>query len=203
MAVVHSGRLGVLAPDGTVTDLDLPYTGWGAQLTADGDVVAGVAWTPTTLPVVVAVDTATGRPATAATPAARPGVGADAGGRRGAVGPRATHARPTRRRHRTPGCPTARAAVRRVRARRTDLDSPKRYSGQIAYFTSRGIGVVDVDHGGSTGYGRAYRELLRGQWGVVEVDDCEAVARWLLQQGRASAVAIRGGARAGGRCCRR
>jgi dipeptidyl aminopeptidase/acylaminoacyl peptidase len=75
--------------------------------------------------------------------------------------------------------------------------SPKRYSGQIAWFTSRGIGVVDVDHGGSTGYGRAYRELLRGQWGVVEVEDCEAVARWLLDDGRASAVAIRGGSAGG------
>ena len=71
------------------------------------------------------------------------------------------------------------------------------YDASKAFWTSRGFGVADVDHGGSTGQGRAYRELLRGQWGVVDVDDCEAVARWLLEAGRASAVVIRGGSAGG------
>ncbi|MFI6925513.1 prolyl oligopeptidase family serine peptidase [Nonomuraea spiralis] len=70
---------------------------------------------------------------------------------------------------------------------------------EIAYFTSRGIGVAVVNYGGSTGYGRAYRERLRHQWGVVDVHDCAKVARGLVQLGRADAarIAIRGGSAGG------
>lgn len=68
---------------------------------------------------------------------------------------------------------------------------------EAAYFTSRGIGVVKVNYGGSTGYGRAYRERLRHNWGVVDVLDCETVARWLMRTGRAERVAIRGGSAGG------
>lgn len=69
----------------------------------------------------------------------------------------------------------------------------------FAYFTSRGIGVVAVDYGGSTGYGRRYRERLRGQWGVVDVADCAAVARALVEEGVADErrLAIRGGSAGG------
>ncbi|MGD0321947.1 MAG: prolyl oligopeptidase family serine peptidase [Acidimicrobiales bacterium] len=70
---------------------------------------------------------------------------------------------------------------------------------QVAYFTSRGIGVVGVDYGGSTGYGREYRNRLRGQWGVVDVEDVVAVARSLAERGEADPrrLLIRG-ASAGG-----
>ncbi|MEU3309169.1 prolyl oligopeptidase family serine peptidase [Nocardiopsis sp. NPDC006832] len=63
-----------------------------------------------------------------------------------------------------------------------------------AYFTSRGIGVVDVDYGGSTGYGRSYRKRLHKEWGVVDVEDCAAVARALVDRGVADPerLAIRG-----------
>lgn len=72
-------------------------------------------------------------------------------------------------------------------------------SPKIAYFTSRGIGVLDVNYGGSTGYGRAYRERLLGQWGVVDIADVIAAARGLAEAGDADAarLAIAGGSAGG------
>jgi len=72
-------------------------------------------------------------------------------------------------------------------------------SAKIAYFTSRGIGVLDVNYGGSSGYGRAYRERLLGQWGVVDVDDVIAAARGHAGAGRSDPdrLAIAGGSAGG------
>jgi dipeptidyl aminopeptidase/acylaminoacyl peptidase len=69
----------------------------------------------------------------------------------------------------------------------------------IQYWTSRGWGVVDVNYGGSTGFGKAYRERLDGLWGVVDVADCAAAAQALVAQGKASAdrVAIEGSSAGG------
>ena len=69
----------------------------------------------------------------------------------------------------------------------------------IQLLTSRGIAVVDVDYGGSTGYGRAYRRELEGNWGVVDVDDCEAAAQYLVARGDVDPerVAIEGGSAGG------
>ena len=73
------------------------------------------------------------------------------------------------------------------------------FSLDTAYWTSRGLAVLDVNYGGSTGYGRAYRERLQRQWGVVDVDDCACGARALAEQGRVDGkrLAIRGGSAGG------
>ena len=69
----------------------------------------------------------------------------------------------------------------------------------IQYWTSRGIAVLDVNYGGSSGYGRAYRERLNGQWGIVDVDDCVNGARNLVERGEVDGnrLAIRGGSAGG------
>ena len=70
---------------------------------------------------------------------------------------------------------------------------------EFQYWTSRGFGIVDVNYGGSSGYGRAYRMRLNGNWGVVDVDDCVNAARYLVAQGLVDAkhVAITGGSAGG------
>ncbi|MER5421224.1 prolyl oligopeptidase family serine peptidase [Streptosporangium roseum] len=186
-------RLGVLDPaTGEMTDLDAPPTYWNPTVSTGGDLVAGVAASPYTPFEVVTVDLRTGAHAVLSPEKELPdrdvlpdpeavtfdGVHAHLYPPRGVSGPAPyvifVHGGPT----------SAGTMVLDV---------------EIAYFTSRGIGVADVNYGGSTGYGRAYRERLRHQWGVVDVRDCETVAHGLIAAGRAhpSKVAIRGGSAGG------
>jgi dipeptidyl aminopeptidase/acylaminoacyl peptidase len=70
---------------------------------------------------------------------------------------------------------------------------------EFLFWTSRGIGVVDVNYRGSSGYGRPYRQRLRGGWGIVDTDDCIAATRHLADGGEADGerLAIRGGSAGG------
>jgi len=77
--------------------------------------------------------------------------------------------------------------------------STSEFSSKVQYWTSRGFAIVDVNYGGSTGYGRAYRERLKGQWGVVDVQDVVAAAKFLGEQRKADPkrLIIRGGSAGG------
>ncbi|WP_435833374.1 LpqB family beta-propeller domain-containing protein [Streptomyces bungoensis] len=208
VAVVH-GRgaavLGILDPEtGEVVDTAGPWTEFAPALAAHGERVVAVGASPRTGYEVVELDTGTGR--------AR-AIGAR---HRDTVDP-AYYPRPTARTFTGPGGREVHAHVYPPHhPARTAPDGelppyviwahggptsrvPLVLDLEIAYFTSRGIGVAEVNYGGSTGYGRAYRERLREQWGVVDVEDCAAVARALAEEGTADPdrLAIRGGSAGG------
>lgn len=73
------------------------------------------------------------------------------------------------------------------------------HRSSIQYWTTRGFALVDVNYRGSTGYGRAYRERLYGNWGLVDVEDCVAAVEYLVRRGDVDGdrLAIRGGSAGG------
>lgn len=77
--------------------------------------------------------------------------------------------------------------------------APRSYQSMVQFWTTRGFAVLDVNHGGSTGYGREYRERLNGQWGVVDLDDIVTGASAMAAAGRVDGarLAIRGGSAGG------
>ncbi len=198
-------RLGLLDPESSeLTDLDLPFTEFLDGLSADGTTVAGVGGAPLEPNSVVRIDTATGactvlRAEIAELPDRRylpvprtvelegpygrvvhalvyPPSHPEAAGLSGEFPPYIVwvHGGPT-------GHVTARLSLEK------------------AYFTSRGIGIIDVNYGGSTGYGRLYRNRLNREWGVVDVADAKEAARSLAKAGEADGarLGIRGGSAGG------
>ncbi|MGC5011535.1 prolyl oligopeptidase family serine peptidase [Streptosporangium sp. DT93] len=206
VAVLHGRgnlRLGVLDPaHGTLKDLEVPYDGWEPVLATDGRSLVGIGYGPATPRSIVRIDIATGRTrelhrdaGQIPDPAYLPPVRAvELWGRSGRdahaflyppANPEARGEGPAPYVVFVHGGPTGQSVGA--------LDLEK------AFFTSRGIGVLDLNYGGSTGYGRAYRERLRGQWGVVDVEDAVAAAEWLADEGLAdpARIAIRGGSAGG------
>jgi dipeptidyl aminopeptidase/acylaminoacyl peptidase len=102
--------------------------------------------------------------------------------------------------HPTPGAPDVERPPLIVKSHGGPTSqSPAVFDLSTQYWTTRGFAVVDVNYGGSTGYGRAYRERLKGQWGIVDVDDCVNAARFLAESGHVDGrrMAIRGGSAGG------
>ncbi|MFB7027783.1 MULTISPECIES: prolyl oligopeptidase family serine peptidase [unclassified Streptomyces] len=208
VAVVHgtgTTSLGILDPErGDLVDAVGPWTEWTPALAVHGTRVVGVAAGPYGSYELVELDTRTGRaravgaahtdavdPAYYPEPRLRTFTG---------PGGREVHAQVYPPRH--PGFtgPDGELPPYVIRAHGGPTGhAPLVLDLEIAYFTSRGIGVAEVNYGGSTGYGREYRERLREQWGVVDVEDCAAVATALAAEGTAdpARLAVRGGSAGG------
>ncbi|EME96845.1 S9 family peptidase [Streptomyces mobaraensis NBRC 13819 = DSM 40847] len=208
IAVLHGAGaqvLGVLDSEtGAVADVAGPWTEWAPALDAHGTRVVGIAAGPAGGYEVVELDGRTGRarvvgaahrdvvdPAYLPRPEVRTFTGPDG---------REVHARIHRPRHPERAVPDGELPPFVVRAHGGPTGrTPLALDLGVAYFTSRGIGVAVVDYGGSTGYGRAYRERLRERWGVVDVEDCATVAGALIAEGVAdpARLAVQGGSAGG------
>jgi dipeptidyl aminopeptidase/acylaminoacyl peptidase len=198
-------RLGILEPDGTLTDLELPFTSlYPPQLRAAGDRLACLAAGPTRPTAVVLLDPAGGQvkvlrsseeaeldPGYLTEP--EPIEFPTAGGRTA----HALYYPPANREFQGPAGERPPLVVASHGGPTAGVSSGLHVGYQ--FFTSRGLAVVDVDYGGSTGYGRAYRQRLDGQWGIVDVQDCVAAARYLAGRGDVdpARLAIRGGSAGG------
>jgi dipeptidyl aminopeptidase/acylaminoacyl peptidase len=208
LAVLHGRgglRLGILDPETSdLADLDIKFGEFSAGLAADGTVIAGVAGGPSEPLSVVGVDMATGKVAVLRrevddVPDARYLPVPRQVELEGPYG-RIVHALVY-----APANPAVTAPAGElppyvvwVHGGPTG-NSVGLLDVEKAYFTSRGIGIIDVNYGGSTGYGRLYRERLRRQWGVVDVEDAKAAAMSLAKAGQADPqrLAIRGGSAGG------
>lgn len=206
IAVLHgAGRaqLAILDPEsGDLVDSPGPWTEWAAALAVRGTRIAGIAASPHSAYEIVELDTCTGRCRVVAEH------------HEDAVDP-AYYPKPQVRTFSGPGGRPVHAHLYPPHHPEREATGPAPYvvwahggptnrvplvlDLEIAYFTSRGIGVAEVNYGGSTGHGRAYRNRLREQWGVVDVEDCAAVARALVEEGSAhrAQLAVRGGSAGG------
>jgi dipeptidyl aminopeptidase/acylaminoacyl peptidase len=189
---------------GTGRELELPYVEFSHLTRVDSQHVAAVAGQAKSLASIVSIDLASGKATTLRSAGESPlqgdsissAVPIDFPSAHG----RTAHAfyyAPTNPRYRPePGDLPPLLAL--VHGGPTSQASPALRSS-VQFWTSRGIAVVDVDYGGSAGYGRAYRRVLNGNWGVVDVEDVIAAVRFLIGTQRADAMrtAISGGSAGG------
>lgn len=207
LAVLHGAGewlLDLLDPsDGSIIPLGLPHTAWLPHLDTHGTTVAGIAGGPSESGELVLVDTATGREEVV-----RRSIAALPGEYLPAAVPTTFTGRDGHQVHATVFPPRNPHVVPDPGARVPYLvflsDGPGQQHAQMldlvtVFFSSRGLGVVDVRGRGCSGFGRTYREHLYGRWGVADVEDCAVVARHLIDDWDAdpSRLVLRGVGAAG------
>lgn len=205
-AYVQRGEwsLGLLdAATGEMNRLDLPYSDYSSVQVGDGFAVVR-AGSPTTAPEIVRIDLTTGESSAISRPASvdveEESLSVPEAIEFPTEGGETAHCffyPPTNSTFEGPQDEKPPLLVK-IHGGPTAATSSTRSLG-IQYWTSRGIAVVDVNYGGSTGYGTAYRRRLTGRWGIVDVDDCVNAARHLARRGDVDAerLAIDGGSAGG------
>jgi dipeptidyl aminopeptidase/acylaminoacyl peptidase len=200
-------HLGVLDPEtGELLDLDLPHSAlrWGPHLAVDGSTLLFVAGAPELSPQVVWLDFSS---RSVDVLRESDDVTIDEGT---ISRPRQiefpTNGEGTAFAHHYPpangdlvGMPGERPPLIVVSHGGPTSQSTAVFDLEVQFWTSRGFAVVDVNYGGSTGFGREYRQRLNGNWGIVDTDDCIAAARFLAAEGEVdgSRLLIRGGSAGG------
>jgi dipeptidyl aminopeptidase/acylaminoacyl peptidase len=204
-------RVSVRHPDGTVSDLELPFTVVRSLRRAGPDRVVVVAASPTAEPSVVLITLDDQGNASAAETIEQGrdlsvlGVGVEFISTPREVEFPSADGRSSHALVYEPANPDCAAPDGELPPLLVDVHGGPTASAaaeldvDIQYWTSRGFMVACVNYGGSTGYGREYRDLLNGAWGLVDVEDSISVARWLADQGRVdpARMAIRGGSAGG------
>jgi poly(3-hydroxybutyrate) depolymerase len=199
-----SDHLTILDSVGKPQVVDLPYTAFAAQLQASGSRLAFIAASPTEPASLIALDLSTGQPRILKRSVDQT---VDAGY---VSQPRAIEF-PTGNGLTAHAIfyPPANSDFAAPAGERPPLlvlshggptsQAKPTFDLGIQFWTSRGFAVVDVNYGGSSGYGREYRLRLNGQWDIVDVDDCVNAARYLADQGEVDGrrLAIRGGSAGG------
>ena len=205
LAILHEGNDSVclLEPDGTLVDLPVDST-CVEDMAASGTAVVLVGSSPTAEPAVRRLDLAGGQVEDLSAPRDL-GLGPEWFSLPAHIEFPGGDGRPTYANFYPPTSPTAAPLEGELPPLIVMLhggptsNAVTTLSVARQFWTTRGFAVVDVDYGGSTGYGRAYRNRLRGQWGVLDVGDCVAAVTWLVGQGWVDPdrVVIRGGSAGG------
>ena len=188
----------------TSRELDLPYVEFSHLTRIDAQHIAAVVGASKSLPSIVSIDIVSGKATTLRSAGESP-LQADSISVAVPIDFPSAHGRtahafyypPTNPRYRgVPG--TLPPLLALVHGGPTSQASPALRSS-VQFWTSRGMALVDVNYGGSSGYGRAYRQALNGNWGVVDVEDVIAAVRFLVGSQRADAMrtAISGGSAGG------
>lgn len=198
-------RLAVVDLDkGTRRVLDLPYVQFSQLARIDAQHIAAVAGASQASLSIVSLDVGSAKVTTLRTAGSSPlqadsisvAMPIDFPSAQGRIA-HAFYYAPTNPKYRgTPG--TLPPLLALVHGGPTSQASPALHAG-VQYWTSRGFAVVDVNYGGSSGYGRAYRRELNGNWGVVDAEDVIAAVRFLIDTKRADPkrTAISGGSAGG------